>query len=171
MERTAAGVNLRCHAQFIDAADIVVPSSAPTLFYFCTNHSGMGGQANTPATSAALEQSTLTLSTSLASSPADNAVVTFTTVSKIDTLSHLEGSVCKVIADDRMLADETVSSGSVTIDAPASTYVEVGLEYLAAADPLVDNAVNDSAYTHDAGRDAIVWRCRLSQTHHRRRRC
>lgn len=119
----------------------VVPSGAPTLFYFCANHSGMGGQANTPATSAALEQSTLTLSTSLASSPADNAVVTFTTVSKIDTLSHLEGSVCKVIADDRMLADETVASGSVTIDAPASTYVEVGLEYPTFTDPLVDNAV------------------------------
>ena len=64
-----------------------------------------------------------------------------TTVSKIDTLSHLEGSVCKVIADDRMLADETVSSGSVTIDAPASTYVEVGLEYPTFTDPLVDNAV------------------------------
>ena len=27
---------------------IVVASSAPTLYYYCTNHSGMGGQANTP---------------------------------------------------------------------------------------------------------------------------
>ena len=26
----------------------VVPSSAPTLYYYCTSHSGMGGQANTP---------------------------------------------------------------------------------------------------------------------------
>jgi len=27
---------------------IEVASSAPTLYYYCTNHSGMGGQANTP---------------------------------------------------------------------------------------------------------------------------
>tara|TARA_B100001057_G_scaffold490357_1_gene578454 strand:+ start:2019 stop:4034 length:2016 start_codon:yes stop_codon:yes gene_type:complete len=27
---------------------IVVPSSAPTLYYYCQYHSGMGGQANTP---------------------------------------------------------------------------------------------------------------------------
>ena len=29
---------------------ITVAASAPTLFYYCTNHSGMGGQANTPVT-------------------------------------------------------------------------------------------------------------------------
>ena len=29
---------------------ITVASSAPTLYYYCTNHSGMGGQANTPTT-------------------------------------------------------------------------------------------------------------------------
>ena len=27
---------------------IVVPSGAPTLYYYCSSHSGMGGQANTP---------------------------------------------------------------------------------------------------------------------------
>ena len=27
---------------------IVVASSAPTLYYYCTIHSGLGGQANTP---------------------------------------------------------------------------------------------------------------------------
>ena len=27
----------------------VVPSGAPTLYYYCSSHSGMGGQANTPA--------------------------------------------------------------------------------------------------------------------------
>jgi hypothetical protein len=27
---------------------IVVATGAPTLYYYCTNHSGMGGQANTP---------------------------------------------------------------------------------------------------------------------------
>ena len=28
---------------------ITVAASAPTLYYYCTNHSGMGGQANTPS--------------------------------------------------------------------------------------------------------------------------
>ena len=27
---------------------IVVATNAPTLYYYCSNHSGMGGQANTP---------------------------------------------------------------------------------------------------------------------------
>ena len=27
----------------------VVPTGAPQLYYYCTNHSGMGGTANTPA--------------------------------------------------------------------------------------------------------------------------
>ena len=27
---------------------IVVASSAPTLYYYCSSHSAMGGQANTP---------------------------------------------------------------------------------------------------------------------------
>ena len=31
---------------------ITVASSAPTLYYYCTNHSGMGGQANTPSSDA-----------------------------------------------------------------------------------------------------------------------
>ena len=26
-----------------------MPSNAPTLYYYCSSHSGMGGQANTPA--------------------------------------------------------------------------------------------------------------------------
>ena len=28
---------------------IAVAIGAPTLYYYCTNHSGMGGQANTPS--------------------------------------------------------------------------------------------------------------------------
>ena len=28
--------------------EITVAAGAPTLYYYCTNHSGMGGQANTP---------------------------------------------------------------------------------------------------------------------------
>ena len=29
-------------------SNYVVPTNAPTLYYYCSSHSGMGGQANTP---------------------------------------------------------------------------------------------------------------------------
>jgi hypothetical protein len=44
-------------------------------------------------------------------------------------LSHLEGKIVKVIADDEMQLDKTVSSGQITLDAVPSTYVEIGLDY------------------------------------------
>ena len=44
-------------------------------------------------------------------------------------LSHLEGKTVKVIADDSMQNDKTVSSGQITLDAVPTTYVEIGLDY------------------------------------------
>jgi hypothetical protein len=44
-------------------------------------------------------------------------------------LSHLEGKTVKIIADDEMQLDKTVSSGQITLDAVPSTYVEIGLDY------------------------------------------
>jgi hypothetical protein len=44
-------------------------------------------------------------------------------------LSHLEGQTVKVIADDAMQTDKTVSSGAITLDSVQSTYVEVGIDY------------------------------------------
>ena len=44
-------------------------------------------------------------------------------------LSHLEGKTVKVIADDEMQLDKTVSSGQITLDAVPTTYVEIGLNY------------------------------------------
>ena len=44
-------------------------------------------------------------------------------------LSHLEGKTVKVIADDQMQLDKTVSSGQITLDAVPTTYVEIGLNY------------------------------------------
>ena len=44
-------------------------------------------------------------------------------------LSHLEGKTVKIIADDQMQLDKTVSSGQITLDAVPTTYVEIGLNY------------------------------------------
>ena len=75
-------------------------------------------------------RSTLTLSSALASSPADNAAVTFTTVSETRNLTHLPSTTVKVIADDIVLVDNAVSaSGVATIERPASSYIEFGIDY------------------------------------------
>tara|TARA_R100001082_G_scaffold52271_1_gene28501 strand:+ start:84 stop:2048 length:1965 start_codon:yes stop_codon:yes gene_type:complete len=44
-------------------------------------------------------------------------------------LTHLEGKTVKVVADDQMQLDKTVSSGQITLDAVPTTYVEIGLDY------------------------------------------
>ena len=49
---------------------IVVASNAPTLYYYCSSHSGMGGQANTPV-------------------PSNNAVRVITTNQGADNISQV----------------------------------------------------------------------------------
>ena len=44
-------------------------------------------------------------------------------------LNYLEGKTVKVIVDDAMQTDKTVSSGGITLDAVPTTYVEIGLNY------------------------------------------
>lgn len=44
-------------------------------------------------------------------------------------LSHLEGKTVKVIADDVMQSDKTVSSGQITLDSVPTTYVEIGIDF------------------------------------------
>jgi hypothetical protein len=54
----------------------------------------------------------------------------------VGSLNHLEGRSVKVIADDAMLGDETVSSNAITTDRTATTYLEIGLEYPSFTDTL-----------------------------------
>lgn len=44
-------------------------------------------------------------------------------------LSHLEGKTVKVIADDLMQTNKTVSSGQITLDSVPTSYVEIGLDF------------------------------------------
>ena len=56
----------------------------------------------------------------------------------VSSLNHLEGQSVKVIADDAMLSDETVSSNAITTDRTATTYLEIGLEYPSFTDTLAN---------------------------------
>lgn len=49
-----------------------------------------------------------------------------TTVTGLD---HLEGETVKVIADDLMQTNKTVSSGQITLDSVPTSYVEIGLDF------------------------------------------
>ena len=74
---------------------IVVAASAPTLYYFCTVHSGMGGQANTPTTN-----SFTNLDGSIQSniSPATTfSIVSYTGTGSNATVGHGLGAVPKMI--------------------------------------------------------------------------
>lgn len=44
-------------------------------------------------------------------------------------LSHLEGETVKVIADDLMQTNKTVSSGQIILDSVPTSYVEIGLDF------------------------------------------
>ena len=75
-------------------------------------------------------KTTLTLTTSLASSPSDNAAVTFTTVSETRSATHLPSTEVKAIADDIVLDNISVTAaGIATAVRPASSYIEIGLDY------------------------------------------
>jgi len=74
---------------------IIVAASAPTLYYFCTVHSGMGGQANTPVTNSFTD-----LDGSIQSniSPATTfSIVKYTATGSNATVGHGLGAVPKMI--------------------------------------------------------------------------
>jgi len=74
---------------------IIVAASAPTLYYFCTVHSGMGGQANTPTTN-----SFTNLDGSIQSniSPATTfSIVSYTGTGSNATVGHGLSTVPKMI--------------------------------------------------------------------------
>ena len=51
------------------------------------------------------------------------------TTTTVTGLSHLEGKTVKVIADDLMQNNKTVSSGQITLDSVPTTYVEIGIDF------------------------------------------
>lgn len=81
------------------------------------------------ATALSSTESTLVITPALASTPADDAPVTWVACSRVTGLGHLEGEVVKCIADDVLLADRTVAAGEIILSRPATDYAEIGLDY------------------------------------------
>ena len=69
---------------------IVVAASAPTLYYYCSNHSGMGGQANTNSTAGASNFDGSIQATAKANQTAKFSIITFTAPSS-STASYSVG--------------------------------------------------------------------------------
>jgi len=76
---------------------ITVAASAPTLYYYCTQHSGMGGQANTNSTFGSSNFSGSIQSTVSASTDAGFSVVSWSGSGANATIGHGLGSEPKMI--------------------------------------------------------------------------
>ena len=76
---------------------ITVASGAPTLYYYCTNHSGMGGQANTNSTHGSSNFSGSIQSTVSANTTAGFSIVKYTGTGANATVGHGLGSTPKVV--------------------------------------------------------------------------
>ena len=76
---------------------ITVASSAPTLYYYCTVHSGMGGQANTNTTFGSSNFSGSIQSKVSANTTAGFSIVSWTGTGSNATIGHGLGSVPKMI--------------------------------------------------------------------------
>ena len=76
---------------------ITVAASAPTLYYYCTQHSGMGGQANTPTTNS-FSNFDGNLQTNISPNPtAGFSIVSWTGANAQATLGHGLGVAPTVI--------------------------------------------------------------------------
>ena len=76
---------------------ITVAASAPTLYYYCTQHSGMGGQANTNSTFGSSNFSGSIQSKVSANTTAGFSIITYTGTGSNATVGHGLGSVPKMI--------------------------------------------------------------------------
>jgi len=76
---------------------IVVAASAPTLYYYCTNHSGMGGQVNTNSTLGSSNFDGSTQSTAKVNASAGFSIVTYTGTGSLTTLGHGLGVAPQVV--------------------------------------------------------------------------
>ena len=82
---------------------ITVAASAPTLFYYCTSHSGMGGQANTPTTNSFSNFSGAIQSNISPNTTSGFSVVTFTANgSNNGTIGHGLGSTPAIVLYKRL---------------------------------------------------------------------
>ena len=88
---------------------ITVAASAPTLFYYCTNHSGMGGQANTPTTNSFSNFSGSIQTNISPNTTSGFSVVTYTGTGSNATIGHGLSSVPTTILCKSLGGNDWVS--------------------------------------------------------------
>ncbi len=128
---------------------ITVASSAPTLYYYCSVHSGMGGQANTPAQDAnQFTANGLTITAAPATATA-GAIVSVTGTSLTSSL----GEESQETSYEAPSVSLTTSSGTVTITA-SSTLTATGVSVTSSTGTLggtfwnqVDDSNSDISWT------------------------
>ena len=76
---------------------ITVAASAPTLYYFCHYHSGMGGQANTNSTLGSTNFDGTSLSVVKTNTTAGVSIVTYTGTGSLATVGHGLGVAPQVV--------------------------------------------------------------------------
>jgi len=76
---------------------ITVATSAPTLYYYCQNHSGMGGQANTNSTTGSTNFDGSTLSKVKKNLTAGFSIVRYVGTGSAETIGHGLGIAPKVV--------------------------------------------------------------------------
>ena len=87
---------------------ITVAASAPTLYYFCTQHSGMGGQANTPVTNSFSNFAGTIQSNISPNTTSKFSIVSYTgTGNDPETIGHGLGVVPKMI----LVKDRSTAGG------------------------------------------------------------
>jgi hypothetical protein len=104
---------------------ITVAASAPTLYYYCTAHSGMGGQVNTNTTSGATNLDGSILSVVSANTTSGFSVVTFTGTSGTETIGHGLSQAPETIwhKNRDAVASWTIYHANVASD-PATDYLQ-----------------------------------------------
>ena len=129
---------------------ITVAASAPTLYYYCTQHSGMGGQANTNSTFGSSNFSGSIQANVSANTTAGFSIVSYTGTDSVNTIGHGLGSKPKMIivkdrdaANDWFVYAEAIGY-SMSAPDPETDYLKLN-----STDARVDNNTlwNDTAPT------------------------
>ena len=132
---------------------ITVAASAPTLYYQCSSHAGMGGQVNTNSTHGQTNFDGDILSISQPNTTAGFSIVTYTGNgnASTQTLGHGLGAECRVvIAKSRSLGDESwrVFHESVSQSGGGNLFLN-GTSALDTSDPARITSTNTTTFTLD----------------------